>query len=141
MKKLLFFLFMLTAFAFAAPLPSGGLGLTKTQWETKYGQPTGKGILGLMYKDYEVIFINNKIEHIELNLKNRISEKDTQIILKNLMPRDAKFLKQYSPNGTPEKRVFLYSSKWLGGQFHYQYNIYPNQFGVGRMIIGKGNNP
>ena len=141
MKKLFFLSFLLSTLALATPLLSGGLGLTKPQWEAKYGKSTGKGVVGIMYKDYEVMFVENKVQHIELNLSNRIAVRDATAILKNFMPRDAKFIKQYSPNGVPEKKVFLYSSKWFGGQFHFQYNIYPDQFGVGRMIIAGGNNP
>jgi Excalibur calcium-binding domain len=137
--------------AFADSLPSNGLGLTLNEWELNH-KSTGQGIIGTMYDQIEIVFQNNKVVQIELNLELPISiEKAVEFAI-SLLPRDAKFVRQYVPElpqknpNDPKKtfeykKIFLYSSEFLQSEFHYQYNEYSNPLGVFRVIIARGNEP
>ncbi len=124
--------------AFAESLPSNGLGLILKDWELNH-KPTGQGMIGTMYDQIEVVFQNNKVVQIELNLELPISLEKAVEFATSLLPRDAKFVQQYSPTyGTKTlefKKVFLYTSEFLQGEFHYQYNQYNNPAGVTRVIV------
>jgi Excalibur calcium-binding domain len=136
---------------FAESLPSNGLGLTLNEWELNH-KPTGQGMIGTMYDQIEVVFQNNKITQIELNLELPISVEKAVEFATSLLPRDAKPVLQYSPvlpqknpndvKKTLEyKKVFLFTSEFLQGEFHYQYNEYSNPAGVFRVIIAQVNEP
>ena len=146
MKKAYFFvvLALIGYSAFADSLPSGGLGLTLKEWELNH-KPTGQGVIGTMYDQVEVVFQNDKATQIELNLELPISVEKAVEFATSLLPRDAKFVQQYSPKyGTKTldyKKVFLYTSEYLQGELHFQYNEYSNPLGVFRVVIAKGNEP
>jgi hypothetical protein len=145
--KIFYFLVLLALFGFSAladSLPSNGLGLTLNEWELNH-KPTGQGMIGTMYDQIEVVFQNNKISQVELNLELPISVEKAIEFATSLLPRDAKFVQQYSPKYGAKtlefKKVFLYASEFLQGEFHYQYNQYNNPAGVTRVIIALGNEP
>ena len=131
---------------FAQSLPSGGLGLTQKEWELNHTS-TGQGVIGTMYDQVEVVFKNEKITQIELNLTIPISVEQAKAFAKELLPRDAKFVKEFNPLDDSQdktktrdyKKAFLYTSDFLQGEFHYQYNEYQNPVGVFRMIVALGN--
>jgi hypothetical protein len=120
------------------------LGLTLNEWQLNH-KPTGQGLIGTMYDQIEVVFQNDKVTQIELHLNLPISAEQAVVFAKSLLPRDAKFVQQYSPKyGTKTleyKKVFLYTSEFLQSDFHYQYNQYNNPAGVTRVIVALGNDP
>ncbi|MBI3958043.1 MAG: hypothetical protein HY328_04460 [Chloroflexi bacterium] len=134
--------------------PSGGLGLSKADWEIQHIQ-TSTDILGPIYDNrYVVVFTDNRVEYIERQrtLQNSVSPQEAEAESRTLIPADSQLVTIYSPRGRPETTVRLYMSEMLKyyfskddfilgepGQFTVQYNVYDNQ--VTRMIIALGNNP
>lgn len=133
---------------------SGGLGLSKEDWEVQHTQ-TGSDIFGPIYDNqYIVSFRDNKIWYIERQWSsvNAVSPQDVEAESSTLLPNDSQLVTVYNPSGRPETTVRLYISEalkdrfaeddFVGGEpgnFTVQYNTFDNQ--VTRMIISLGNNP
>lgn len=130
---------------------SGGLGLSKSEFETKHKE-TGPGyFMGTMYDDnLTAAFRDDKIWYIEQQWANEITPEDVEAISATLIPADSVFIETYSPNGRPETTVNLYMSEslksrfeqWIGGEagnFIVQYKVFDGKVPV--MLISIGNNP
>lgn len=142
LKKALVAIPFLLAFLLAQQLPSGGLGLTKPEWESQH-KATGSHPLGTVYDGkYIVIFMNNKVWRIEIQFpKNSgVSESQVMNLGQTLIPQDAKLVKRYSPQGRPETTVLHYESAWYKDDFHIQWKQFPEE-GIVVMIVAEGNKP
>lgn len=133
---------------------SGGLGLSKEEWESQHTQ-TGSDILGPVYDDqYIVGFRGNRIWYIERqwSSENAVSPQEVETVSSTLLPGDNQLVTVYNPSGRPETTVRLHMSEalkisfaeddFVGGElgnFTVQYNTFDGQ--VTRMIIALGNNP
>lgn len=126
----------------AATMPSGGIGLSKAQWE-KGHKVTGTDIMGPIYDGkYIVTFTAGKVDRIEMMFDSAIPVTQAKTMAKALLPKDAKLVKQYSPAGISEKQVFWYKSKFAKGDVHFQFNTYPDSpTTTKRLIVALGNNP
>ena len=141
---------------------SGGLGLSRLDWEQKHTetsldyQPIGTGY----DNKYDVMFQVGNVWYIERqwNTNDFVTVDEVKIESQNLIPLDSQLIETYNPEGRPETVVNLYFSEslknrfknedslfgnwWTGGEsgnFTVQYNVYDGE--VGRMIISIGNNP
>jgi len=90
------------------PFASGGLGLSKAEWEQQHTQ---SGTFG-SFVDYDngkyaLTFVDDKIEYLE----------QARDAAQTLTPEDSQFLETYSPEGFPELIVDLYVSESLKGRF------------------------
>jgi len=133
---------------------SGGLGLSKSDWERKHSV-TGLdfGTMGTGYDHkYDVMFQVGNVWYIESqwSANNAVTVDVIKAEVQNLIPADNKFIKTYSPEGRSETIVNLYYSEslknrfnqWVGGDpgnFIVMYNKW--DYGITRMIIAIGNNP
>jgi hypothetical protein len=133
---------------------SGGLGLSKEEWESQHMQ-TGSDILGPVYDDqYIVGFRGNRIWYIERQWSsaNAVSPQEVEKVSNTLLPGDSQLVTVYNPSGRPETTVRLHMSEALkirfadddfvggeAGNFTVQYNTFDGQ--VTRMIIALGDNP
>lgn len=135
---------------------SGGLGLSKTEWEQVHTEteldyaPVGTGYDG----KYDVVFQEGNVWFIERQWRtdDAITPDVVELESQNLIPVDSQLIETYSPEGRPETIVNLYLSEslksrfstdlWIGGEpgnFTVQYNVYDGK--VTRLIITTGNNP
>lgn len=141
------------------PYESGGLGLSKIEWENLFGSPKENDSLNPIYYSYEkgkyaVQFApieNGNVRHIEFHWgdKSAVSISDARTISKNYIPKDAKFKKTYIAKS--ESIVDLYESESLKNRFSKEYFdekqgefiiIYRNQTGkTTSFIVATGNNP
>jgi hypothetical protein len=139
------------------PLPSGGLGLSKPEWEQIYGPgaPTDRpDFFWYQGGTYLVGFQEGNISYIERQWppENAVPVDEARRQSGALIPGDSQNLQSGSPEGRADLIVDLYSSPWLvsrfsggvwaGGQpgnFTVTFNVY--EPGVTRMAISLGNNP
>ncbi len=128
--------------SFGQTLPSGGLGLTKAQWERRH-KVTGSHPMGTVYnKSYVVTFINGKVWRIEVRFppKSGVTESEVRRMGIALIPSDAKLISRYLPENRPETTVLHYTSVWYKNDLHIQWTQFPNE-GIVVLIVAKGNNP
>jgi len=134
---------------------SGGLGLTRSEWERSH-RPGGTSQPGYTVYDqgkYAVIFVDGQVQHLERSFSdNGPSLTKARAEGATLIPQDARLVKTYSPDGLPELTVDLYlsqslkdrftSAEWPGGDpgnFTVIYGVYSGK--VARIVISLGNNP
>jgi len=138
----------------ATPYASGGLGLSKEQWEEEHVETRRDGMF-VDYDDgrYSVIFIEDKVNHVELNFADtQPTLAEARELAGSLFPEDADLVETYSPEGFPELTVDLYmsaslqerfDSNWFTGgepgNFIAIYGVFDGK--VPRVVIGLGNNP
>jgi endonuclease YncB( thermonuclease family) len=158
-----------TAADATAPFASGGLGLSKADWEAQHGPGTpGANSLILDYEfypdgswKYEVTFIyGDNVDGISFQLPGDQSMRldDARSLSRTLMPSDATLVQTYTGrDGTP---VDLYHSDslagrftdtgqlaadpWVNGQpgdFFVSYVMLAPDQPVGGFTMGLGNNP
>jgi hypothetical protein len=140
------------------PLESGGLGLTRTQWEAKHGSGT-KETLGYSYDGgaYVVSYQADPAgNETAWDIEQRWSEAgalsmdEARLASKMLIPQDSVFVRTYTSQGG--RTVDLYTSEWLKGRFAEQLFIggEPGNFivlyraatgKVTSIIVATGNNP
>ena len=139
---------------------SGGIGLSRTEWENLSGIANENSPLAPIYYSYKdgkytVQFAPPKsgnVRYIEYSWgdKNAVNIKDAREESKKFIPKDAKFKKTYV--SISESIVDLYESKSLKNRFSKDYFfdselgefiiIYRNQTGkTTSFIIATGNNP
>jgi len=133
---------------------SGGLGLSKAQWEQEHSQSDAWGGL-VEYDDgkYLVSFVDDRIQHLEWAFaadEPTLTEARAQA--KTLIPEDSQFLETYNPEGFPELNVDLYLSESLKERFDTDWFIGGDRGNfivvcgvfdgnVPRIVIATGNNP
>ncbi|MGQ0603094.1 MAG: hypothetical protein ACT4QE_15540 [Anaerolineales bacterium] len=136
----------------AISLLSGGLGLSKAEWEQAHRQ-TDTDFLGPIYDEYYIVmFANEHVSYIERQWATPVTSQDAEAEGAMLVPSDAVRMEAYSPDGRPETIVILYTSEYLktqfadeqfvggeAGNFTLQYNVFDGV--VTRMIVALGNNP
>jgi hypothetical protein len=106
-----------------APAESGGIGLTREQWEAAHGAGTEDPLLGVNYENgaYNVLFQPDPsgVDTVWI-LEQRfgregISVEDARTISKLLLPDDSELVETYTP--TEGRLADLYMSEWLKGRF------------------------
>lgn len=137
----------------AAEVLSKGIGVTRAQWESVYGEGEYDGFF-TNYGDYSALYNEDSIFQVEHNQSDGLAPNVAEAIIASLIPSDAVLIDTYSPDGVPEKTVNVYESAWLGQQFTsdswvwfgeepgvfiVSYNSYES--GVSRIIVATGNNP
>jgi hypothetical protein len=137
------------------PFPSGGLGLSKAEWEQEHIEDdTSDMFTNYDGGKYSVTFVDDKIQYLERVFTDGQPTLDVaRSEAQTLIPEDSQFLETYSPEGLPELIVDLYISESLGersesdwvwfdseiGTFIAIYGVFDGR--VTRMIIATGNNP
>lgn len=137
-------------------LASGGLGLSKPEWEQIYGPgaPTDRPDLFWYQGIYLVGFQEGNISSIERQWppENAVIVDEARQQSVSLVPGDSQNLQSGNPEGRPDLIVDLYSSPWLISRFSggVWAGSQPGNFtvtfsvsgpGVTRMAISLGNNP
>lgn len=142
---------------------SGGLGLTKANWEESHVQTElDVFTIGTGYDEkFDVVYLDDVIwliyQYFDSDVGTTLEIIETQT--KSLIPADSIFVQQYLPEGMPEVIVDIYHSKsqsnqysgeeaksvdlWnseLSGTFTVQYLKFDDGY-IGDLIIGLGNNP
>jgi hypothetical protein len=138
------------------PFVSGGLGLSRTDWERDHGPPVREVAGFVHYGDetWVVAFMEGSVWHIERTYGDReaASPELARDEGMRLMPPDAQFIRGYSsPSGQP---VHLYvseslkgrfsSDRWTGGQpgnFIVLNRTRTTDDRVTSLVIGLGDNP
>ena len=136
---------------------SGGLGLSREQWEVFYEEGVPDDVFGFRYGKYLVAFQADNVWYIECewSAEDAVSLEDARTEADGLIPVDSQFVGTYSPEGMPELVVDLYMSEslktrfdsatgdwWTGGEpgnFIVVYGVFDDT--VRRMVISLGNNP
>ena len=143
----------------ASPFVSGGLGLTRSEWEAGHGLPYAEiaglpryGIADVQSQD--IMYERDMIQMIVWQIALPVSIDAAMAAADQYKPGDAQYLTSYAPDGRPETTVDVFSSVmlaerlgqaphlWIGGEpgtFIVQYNRYPD--GVTQAILSTGNNP
>lgn len=138
-----------------APLRSGGMGLTRAQWEGVHGKGT-KDSLYWRYGDTFVGYFSDPagvetVALLELRWKPGLTKEEAQAAIRAVSPDDSTLVKAYQTD--LGQTVDLFASAWLKdryqnpdawvngepGQFAVSYHI--NDGVVTSAIIGPGNNP
>jgi hypothetical protein len=140
----------------AAPLVSGGLGLSQPEWEQRYGPGSQSETPGYLWYQgqYLVAFQDGNVAYIERRWspESAASFDDARLQGGELIPTDRQYVQTYNPGGRPDLVTDLYLSPslisrfggnlWVGGQpgnFTVTYNVF--DYGVTRMVIQLGNSP
>lgn len=137
------------------PLRSGGMGLTRAQWEGVHGKGT-KDTLYWRYGDTFVGYFSDPagaetVALLELRWKPGLTKEEARTAIRAVSPDDTQFVKAYQTD--LGQIVDLFASAWLKdryqnpdtwvsgepGQFAVSYHIYDGV--VTSAIIGPGNNP
>lgn len=109
--------------AATTPLQSGGLGLTRDEWEQRHGAGTQDPVMGYSYEDGEYLVSYQAdsagVETVWM-IEERfgsagISADDARAASKLLLPTDGKLTKTYTP--AQGREVDLYRSSWLKDRF------------------------
>jgi endonuclease YncB( thermonuclease family) len=140
-----------TAMSSPTPVPyaSGGLGLSRSEWERVHGAGTAADF-GVEYEQgrYIVQFQDDRVWYIERQWSSPVLLEDAQAQGVQLIPHDSQLVQSYSPENLPELVVDLYQSdslaplfaNWAGGsagRLEVVCGVLPD--GVGRMVISIGN--
>jgi len=136
------------------PFPSGGLGLSKAEWDQQHTEgDTAYGMVEYDDGKYSVTFADGNIQYLERVFADDQPTLDAaRAEAQALIPEDSQFLETYSPEGMPEMAVDLYVSESLKerfddswftggepGNFTVIYGVFDDR--VPRIVIATGNNP
>ena len=136
------------------PFPSGGLGLSRAEWDQQHTE--GDTTFGMVEYDdgkYSVTFADGNIQYLERVFTDDQPPLDAaRAEAQTLIPEDSQFLETYSPEGFLELTVDLYMSEALRERFDANWFIGgdPGNFivifgvfdgRVPRIVIATGNNP
>jgi len=104
---------------------SDGLGLSRDEWEQRYGEPTGSTGEFTEYADgvYRVGFETNVLSYLEhdiqqeFGLESAISLEDGKMISEQFMPDDSALVETQPPSEDPFAVVIeTYRSEWLSAR-------------------------
>jgi hypothetical protein len=140
----------------ARPFASGGLGLSRSEWERLHGAPTRDDGLFLSYKDgaYVATFVYGNLHHAERvwGDRNPVTLQVAREVGKTLIPVDAQLVRSYVAPGSRD--VDLYRSEslktrfapddpaWVGAEPGVLIVIYRAATGpVTSIVVATGNNP
>jgi hypothetical protein len=142
---------------------SGGLGLSRTDWERAHGSPTQNigGMINYEGNKYTVTFADDNASYIEYTWgdRNAVTLDDARLQAKLLVPSDAKLVRAYTPREGRTADLYMSESlksrfrpidmpsgkslsPWIGGKpgnFLILYRL-PNNH-VTSLVIALGNNP
>ncbi|MFN8468741.1 MAG: hypothetical protein U0X20_24495 [Caldilineaceae bacterium] len=144
------------ATASASEFPSGGLGLSRAEWESMYGPPIGMVNGAARYAadgatTLDVIFLDDMVQSIDWQTTQPLSADAAMTSGKALLPADVSQTSSYAPPERPEAMVYLYSSEalalhlgsdpkwWRGGEtgtLLLQVDLTPA--GVNRLVVSTG---
>jgi hypothetical protein len=140
----------------AGDFPSGGLGLSKAEWESIYGPPIGMVNGAARYSEngattLDVIFLDDMVQSIDWQTTQPVTADAAMVSGQALLPADVRQTSSFSPPERPEAMVYLYASDalaqrfgsdpkwWHGGEagtLLLQVDITPA--GVNRLVVGTG---
>jgi endonuclease YncB( thermonuclease family) len=141
------------------PFRSGGLGLSRSDWEIQHTETDPNSLdftsLGVPYDGrYDVTFQEGNVFHIERQWQpaNAVSMESAEQESAALLPRDAVFIRTYTPEGQSDTIVNVYYSESLKSRFllttwsraqpgAFVVVLYAGLEGVTRMRIGVDDNP
>jgi hypothetical protein len=140
-----------TAIAGAKIFQSGGLGQDNAYWKANFG-PSSKNAGFDVYGGFNTLAYGNNIAFIWVHWRVAIAPQEAQLAGVDLMPRDGKLVRTYSPPERPATTVHLYHSEALASRFEeryfmggkpgdytIQYNVFDDH--VSSMIIAIGTIP
>jgi hypothetical protein len=140
----------------AAGFPSGGLGLSRAEWESIYGPPIGMVNGAARYAadgatTLDVIFLDDMVQSIDWQTTQPLTADAAMASGQVLLPADASQTSSYAPPERPEAMVYMYASEalahhlggdpkwWRGGEtgtLLLQVDLTPA--GVNRLIVSTG---
>lgn len=133
----------------ATPAPAI-FGSDLAAWVASYGKPTER-VGYQVFGPWEILLLGDQVRHIERIYDPPVPVADALAAAATLLPADAILQRTYSPDGSPEVIVDLYTSAslaarlpadaWRGGepgQFVVIHHAYPEE--ERRIIIAAGNN-
>jgi len=137
-------------------IDSGGLGLSRQEWEQAH-ERAGEGVGSFEeYADnFSAIFLSDRVWHLEQAYElDELTLEEARLSVGNLIPADSERVETYSPEGFPELVVDLYLSQSLAelfdpdlfteaepGNFIVIFGDPDRDGRVSRMVVGLGNNP
>ncbi|MBK8048512.1 MAG: hypothetical protein IPK16_16180, partial [Anaerolineales bacterium] len=116
------------------PINSGGLGLTRAEWEAKRGSPAeddGGALVRYGAPEtgsYDVSFTEDRVMYVRFDNEQGQDAEFLEAMGASLLPADAQFVNSYSPALTPDMVVRVYKSQslieqlgigcycWFGGE-------------------------
>ncbi len=142
--------------ASAGEFPSGGLGLSRTEWESMYGPSIGMVNGAARYAadgatTLDVIFLDDMVLSIDWQTTQPISADAAMASGQALLPADVSQTSSYAPPERPEAMVYVYASEalaqhlgsdpkwWRGGEtgtLLLQVDLTPA--GVNRLFVSTG---
>jgi hypothetical protein len=145
----------------ASDVSSGGLGISRENWEQLYGEPTGSTSEVWLYEDgiYRVQFQPDVLSYLEhdiqqeFGLESAVSFEEAKQMSQQFIPDDSNLLVTQQPTEDPPYVVLeTYESKWLSEQLPITSwgDAEPGTFTIryeledGNMVlykIGPGNDP
>jgi hypothetical protein len=104
--------------ASAGEFPSGGLGLSRAEWESIYGPSIGmvNGAARYAADDattLDVIFLDDMVQSIDWHTTQPISADAAMASGQALLPADVSQTSSYAPPERPEAMVYVYASEAL----------------------------
>lgn len=142
--------------ASAGEFPSGGLGLSRAEWESMYGPSIGMVNGAARYAadgatTLDVIFLDDMVLSIDWQTTQPISADAAMASGQALLPADVSQTSSYAPPERPEAMVYVYASEalaqhlgsdpkwWRGGEtgtLLLQVDLTPA--GVNRLFVSTG---
>jgi hypothetical protein len=140
----------------AGDFPSGGLGLSTTEWESMYGPPIGMVNGAARYSEngtttLDVVFLDDMVQSIDWQTTQPVTADAAMVSGRALLPADVRQTSSFSPPERPEAMVYLYTSEalaqrlgsdpkwWHGGEagtLLLQVDLTPA--GVSRLAVSTG---
>ena len=141
----------------AAPFNSGGLGLSRPEWETMYGLVIEPGLNrygdpGVYTQD--VTYVDELVIAVTWQTAQPIIVEDAMNVGNSYVPPDGQYVTSYAPPGRPDTNVDVYisqslaarlgaDSKWWNGSdpgaYIVQYTRTPT--GISSITVSTGNTP
>ena len=106
----------------AAAFPSGGLGLSRAEWESMYGPPIGMVNGAVRYAadgatTLDVVFLDDMVQSIDWQSTQPVTADAAMASGQALLPADVSQTSSFSPPERPEAMVYLYASEALAQRF------------------------
>jgi hypothetical protein len=136
---------------------SGGLGLSRSDWETLYGSPSAEtpeyvryGSEGALIRD--VVFLDDRVVSVDLQSAQPLAIEQAMANGIAALPADAQQINTYTPVDRPQATVTVYRSQSLAdrlgadpkywptadpGTLVLSYDLEPG--GIRRVLIRTGN--
>jgi hypothetical protein len=140
----------------AFPFHSGGLGLTRAEWERSHGAPTGNSGAAVKYRDgWAAAFLDGNVSRVDWSWESSpVGLPEARRQAGSMLPDDGYLISTYRPDPDTAVERFTSSSlarrfttgatAWTGGSpgsFVIVYRYRDGADGVYSVTIATGNNP